>query len=195
MRDLKECSKYNCTRSWKGNPLQAIKYETTVSSSCLKSLICKLLEDGKVFWERKCLLHSHILSQVLTFMVARDKILGLRDLWSNVKWTLLWSNSFLIFMCIVTPLSWSCGVLTGGQELRTKTHHTFPSEFGLGQSFSLLPVSQLLIKTGIRVSVNKKATFRLHKIHVDNELQPDIHSCCLLVPTSLSLDNTVMNYQ
>ena len=150
--DLKVCSKYNCTMSWKGNPLQAIKYKNTMSSSCLKSVICKLLEDGKVFWGSQCFLHSRILSQVSTFTGAGDKILGLRDLWSNIKWTLLWSNSFLIFMHIITPWSWSCGVLTGGQELRTKIHHTFPSEFALGQYFWLLPVSQLLIKTVIRVS-------------------------------------------
>lgn len=100
----------------------------------------------------QCLLHSHVLSQLSTFTIAGDKILGSRDLWSNIKWTLLCSNSFLIFMHITPPWSWSCRVLIGGWELRTKIHHTFPSEFGLGRSFSLLPVSQLLIKTVIRIS-------------------------------------------
>lgn len=169
--DLKACSKYNCTRAWKGNPLQARKYETTMRGSCLKSFICRSLEDGKVFWGSRRLFHSHILSQVSTFTAARDKILGLRGLWSNMKWTPLWSDSFLILMHMITPLSWSCGVLTGGHELRTEIHHTFPNEFGLGQSFSLLPVSQLLTETVISLQLNKKATFWLHKIRVDNELQ------------------------
>lgn len=53
--------------------VQAIKYKTTMSSSCLKSLICKLLEHGNVFWVSQCLLHSHILSQVSAFTVAETK--------------------------------------------------------------------------------------------------------------------------
>lgn len=58
--------------------------------------------------------------------------------WSTfgiIKWTLLWSNSFLIFRHIITPWNLSCKVLTGGEELRTKIHQTFPSEFVLGNLF------------------------------------------------------------
>lgn len=54
-----------------------------MSSSCQKCLICKLLEDGKVHQGSQCLLHSHILSQVLTFTVGGDKILDLKHLWYN----------------------------------------------------------------------------------------------------------------
>lgn len=41
------CSEYSCTRSGKGNPPLAVRYESAVSSACLKSLMGKLLEAGK----------------------------------------------------------------------------------------------------------------------------------------------------
>lgn len=112
---LNVCSKYNCTSLQKRNPLQADKYENTMSSM---SEVLDVHVGGS--WGNVegnlCLLHSHMLFQVSTFSVAEGETLGLRDLR-----TFLWSESFLIFWHII-PWSCGCGFLTGGQELRNKIH-------------------------------------------------------------------------
>lgn len=104
--DLKVCSEYSCTCSGKGNPPLAVRYESAVSSACLKSLMdCWKLEKNKGNW---CLLHFHILPLALILTAAEDKIVGLRGLWPVTKWTFLWSDSFLIFLNILALWSWSC---------------------------------------------------------------------------------------